>query len=805
MLKFSLWPFLATTLLSTATLAVDVKPVTLPMVHELITQKRFSEVEGATTAALANLKDAKEQEPWLYFKAWGALEGNEPQKTIETCDEVLKGKPVLEEEFRSLRAQALELLQRPKEALEEDRHLLKLAPNMRLVFDANLRVAHMILASDKGKESRRLLKALEKKARGTPQYADVVVELARAERKFGGASAACPWLRKIYLKNPTYSLIKDWGPDLAKNEFDGKQTGCANSRDEFRDRVRALLWSGEEEKARLEVEQVAQSFPVLERASADELKSWFLLQTGAPDAAFTILQDIYPQRKNDKEFLMIYASAAARAGQSSAAVGAFHRVYELSSGSKARKALYQSALMSYQFRDYDGASRKFHEFIRKNPRSGLVSDAKWNLAWISYLKGDFQQALHDLQDLSSKSRRGILRERVRYWTAMSELRLDRVDQARALFASIAEDRSGSYYGTAARQRLASLPAAPVIPHVDEAHFRFFGPVKGAGFLYATSDFSEEIVASEETESEENLAAQVDPDEGKDEPSEENATEITEDNSHSEILETGGLTKTKNNALHFERAQMLLKMGLNDEVRWELFEIEKRIHSKEELQQLVAIYQQSGNFHRSASLAQLRYGNLKNAQGQDGARQFWEAAYPQAYKEDVMASAKESAMPSEFIWGIMRAESQYRRDAVSPVGAMGLMQIMPGTGRKLANLRQDKTFSPVRLLQADTAIHYGAFYLKRLGRLFDGSVPLTAAAYNAGPHRVHAWLLAFGRLDMDEFIEHIPFIETREYVRKVVANTLIYSNLYNGGRDLVSLSSPVTIKGSAELSRKENWE
>ena len=91
------------------------------------------------------------------------------------------------------------------------------------------------------------------------------------------------------------------------------------------------------------------------------------------------------------------------------------------------------------------------------------------------------------------------------------------------------------------------------------------------------------------------------------------------------------------------------------------------------------------------------------------------------------------------------------------------------------------------------------YLQRLMEKFSGNVPLAAASYNAGPHRVQAWLQNFGSLDMDEFVEHIPFVETRNYVKKVVRNYQIYNLLYDGGgQSLAWLIKPVgvTLKDSA---------
>ena len=96
-------------------------------------------------------------------------------------------------------------------------------------------------------------------------------------------------------------------------------------------------------------------------------------------------------------------------------------------------------------------------------------------------------------------------------------------------------------------------------------------------------------------------------------------------------------------------------------------------------------------------------------------------------------------------------------------------------------------------------------MQRLLEKFSNSIPLAAAGYNAGPHRVHAWVRNFGSLDMDEFIEHIPYVETRNYVKKVVRNYQLYSLLYSGGtHSLRWLVEPVGVTLDEKVPTKEIW-
>jgi soluble lytic murein transglycosylase len=257
---------------------------------------------------------------------------------------------------------------------------------------------------------------------------------------------------------------------------------------------------------------------------------------------------------------------------------------------------------------------------------------------------------------------------------------------------------------------------------------------------------------------------------------------------------------------FERARELMLIGLNDWAKWDLYDIERKTSNKEYLKNLMQEYQTVENFNRSAYIAQVNFGAQRAAHGIEGVRYLWEFAFPKAYNQFVSKYSQQINVEPELIWGIMRAESTYKRDVISPVGALGLMQVMPSTGFKVAQSIKDKDFTPKKLLEADTAIKIGAHYLKRLEKKFDGYIPLVAAAYNAGPHRVMSWLAQFGNLEVDEFVEHIPFLETRNYVKKVSSYFHTYSVLYSNKRDSLSyLSETLKMELPDKVVAKEAWE
>ncbi len=148
-------------------------------------------------------------------------------------------------------------------------------------------------------------------------------------------------------------------------------------------------------------------------------------------------------------------------------------------------------------------------------------------------------------------------------------------------------------------------------------------------------------------------------------------------------------------------------------------------------------------------------------------------FPLAHATAVAAAAKRNQLDPSYLFGLIRAESAWLEDAHSHADAYGLMQLVWASARSAAR-KQGLTLSgPAALFDADTNIRLGSQHLASEAARFAGSPWLVAAAYNAGPHRVEAWLKARGQLPTDLFIETIPYRETREYVARVLAFTQIY--------------------------------
>jgi soluble lytic murein transglycosylase len=174
-------------------------------------------------------------------------------------------------------------------------------------------------------------------------------------------------------------------------------------------------------------------------------------------------------------------------------------------------------------------------------------------------------------------------------------------------------------------------------------------------------------------------------------------------------------------------------------------------------------------------------------------------YPTPFREAVVKRSREINLDPAYVYGLIRQESRFVMNARSGVGASGLMQVMPATARWTANKLGLRGFNPDQLHDRDTNIAIGTGYLKLVLDDFGGSMPMAAAAYNAGPSRPRSWRNG-PPLEGAAWAETVPFQETRDYVKKVVSNATVYSALLTGQPQ--SLKARLGTIGSRDLAQPE---
>jgi soluble lytic murein transglycosylase len=155
---------------------------------------------------------------------------------------------------------------------------------------------------------------------------------------------------------------------------------------------------------------------------------------------------------------------------------------------------------------------------------------------------------------------------------------------------------------------------------------------------------------------------------------------------------------------------------------------------------------------------------------------WRILFPLHYDAELRLAAQEEGVDPALVAALVLQESTFDPTALSRAGARGLMQVMPATGRRIARAK-GKRFARAALHDPETSLDFGTHYLRQMSERYSGAVEKVLGAYNAGPHRVDAWTALRGELAPEEFIESIPFSETRGYVTIVLANREQYRRLY----------------------------
>jgi soluble lytic murein transglycosylase len=223
---------------------------------------------------------------------------------------------------------------------------------------------------------------------------------------------------------------------------------------------------------------------------------------------------------------------------------------------------------------------------------------------------------------------------------------------------------------------------------------------------------------------------------------------------------------------------LLRMQLPDAAA-ELLAIDRRGLPEDAARLLVEALQRAGSEKAAGYVARTTLGSTLTGGADERTVDVWRAKYPLSYRSLVERWARASRIDPDLLQALMREESRFRPWARSSTGALGLTQLMPRTAQSVARGLKLGRVDPGMLLRPALNIRLGAAYLAELLSGFDGSSVRAVAAYNAGPLAVARWVTARPDADVDEWVEQIPFSETRGYVKRVLGSYGAYRLVYGG--------------------------
>jgi soluble lytic murein transglycosylase len=462
---------------------------------------------------------------------------------------------------------------------------------------------------------------------------------------------------------------------------------------------------------------------------------------------------------------------------------------------------------------WEGRYKEAYEILSKHANGSAGS--RWQMAWLDYRLGRHEKAARAFGEYAGRFGSW---ERAVYWQARALARAGKKDRAAELYTSIVERDPLTYYSLQANNRLYELgivrdewKALPPDQQPDleakgaRIHWPAAAPAMtrtaGAlpGRLSPVDDGPVDLLERLAREHGDALpelrkadllvrAGQL----------EEARTELKVAMATFLDLKAGvppkALVGSEPNLLHDNRRvgekEGLWGMKLGH--TWKM----SRNQQKAELARLVLARKLDGSFRTDLSLAMSRIGDWY--QGRSHAFRTgrmsawpkpdeidrWRAAYPRAYPEAMGFFTDHYELHPELMWAVMRVESAFNPWAISVAGARGLLQVMPKTGRLIAARAGYGEFSQEMLLEPEMSIYFGTWYMRQLIDKFNGQEPLAITSYNTGPHRISYWLSRKGgSIDYDEFQEETPYLQGREYTKKVLKYVLLYRWLYDGVRVL----------------------
>ncbi len=239
--------------------------------------------------------------------------------------------------------------------------------------------------------------------------------------------------------------------------------------------------------------------------------------------------------------------------------------------------------------------------------------------------------------------------------------------------------------------------------------------------------------------------------------------------------------------HLAKAKLLANAGLNDYIPREIA-ADPDSGSWSALAE-AQIYASYGEAYRAMRSLKRALPGAASASIQSIPLPYWRILFPEPYWTIIKSESAKNSLDPYLVASLIRQESEFNPSAISYANAWGLMQLLPSTGKTLARTEGMTRFQTFMLLDPETNIRLGTRYLKQLLDKFGGVPEYALAAYNAGDNRVLDWQAAGPYSGMDEFVESIPFTQTREYVQSIMRNVEIY-------REIDATSTTAASAGSA---------
>jgi soluble lytic murein transglycosylase len=588
-------------------------------------------------------------------------------------------------------------------------------PDSLLVRDANVSYAGALMLEGQAAEAATLL---EKNR--VPVRADMELALGRAYAASGENSKAAEVLVNIYYTMPTSTEAEAAYAELKKLPSVPPPTMAQR-------KTRAdLLMKGHRYAD-----------------AADEYRN--LVVEASPDdrpAMQLALADAYHHSGRDRDAKPVLTSLGAVGGEANAQrlylLGqvawdandndAFYRtVDELRQSAPTspwlEQALLSAANLHLVHHEYDQALDAYREAQQRFPNGPRASYVHWKAAWLTLRQGRNEEAKKEFEEQISRYPAGAETPAALYWRARLAEEDNQPAMARAFYQKLSDRYRNFYYAELGRQRLKQLPPSSDATADTTAHYALLDRVPA-------------------------------------------------------LDSTGKVTESQPPAddLHVQKAELLGNGGLVDFAVRELQAGAATVGGSWAPAETAQLYSETGHYDRAIEFMKHSAPNYFALDIPDLPRSYWEALFPKAFWTDLRRFSAANDLDPYLVASLIRQESEFNPGAVSRANAVGLMQLLPKTGKLVAKEVKLKRYNASQLYTPAVNLQLGTRYFKGMVDKF-GSFEYALAAYNAGSDRVEEWLGQGKYRDPQEFVESIPFTETREYVQAILRNANLYKQLY----------------------------
>jgi soluble lytic murein transglycosylase len=375
----------------------------------------------------------------------------------------------------------------------------------------------------------------------------------------------------------------------------------------------------------------------------------------------------------------------------------------------------------------DDADAVFRQLVERFPDGRYAQRASWKVGWNAYRTGRWADCAAAFERAATAYPRSDYRPSWLYWAARSREQLGDGATGDRLYGVLVADYANSYYGRLATRQLTARHVEPMT-----------------------------------------LAAAVAP----------------ADPPVPAVSQSGG-----DDITNADLIRALITAGLYDDALNELRWVQKTSGDSTRIQATIGyVYSQQGDLRRGINAVKRAFPQYLSSNGGDLPTEVLQVLFPVAYWDLIKRYGTANQLDPYLLAALIAQESTFDAGIVSHANAIGLMQIVPSTGRSYARRLRIRHYSTRKLTDATVNMQIGTSYFADLVDRF-GGVPYALASYNAGPGAVARWVAERPGIAMDEFIDDIPYPETQNYVRKILGTAEDYRQLYGDGRAVPLAGAP----------------